>query len=114
MMSPQTERVIAIFLDAGFDREEFTVLAPTEKNLEGLEGKIEIRIKGYNIESKYIEPKIPFLVKNDIIVTKVISESYVPGYVFEVGKMGEGSYKLFNADRNAYITLEDMLQETSL
>jgi len=112
MSSPQTERVIAIFLDAGFDREEFTLTTPTEKDNEGQDEKIEIRIKGYNIESKYIEPKIPLLVKNDIIVTKVISENYVPGYVFELGQIGEGAYKLFNADRNAYITLDEMLQET--
>ena len=114
MMSPQTERVIAIFLDAGFDREEFTVIMPTAKEIEGLNEKIEIRIKGYNIESKYIEPKIPFLVKNDIIVTKVISEQYVPGYTFEVGHIGEGEYKLYNADRKVYITLEEMLKETNL
>jgi len=111
MMSSQTERVIAIFLEAGFDREEFTIITSDDKDTEGQEGKLEIRIKGYNIDAKYIEPKIPALLKNDIIVTKVISEQYVPGYVFELGKAGEGVYKLFNADRNAYITLEEMLKE---
>jgi len=108
MNSPQTERVITIFLEAGFNREEFTVITPDEKDLEGQEEKIKIRINGYNIDSKYVEPKIPTLVKNDIIVTRIISEHYVPGYLFELGQVGEGEYKLFNADRNAYITLEEM------
>jgi len=107
MNSPQTERVITLFLEAGFNREEFTVITPNEKD-EGQEGKIKIRINGYNIDSKYVEPKIPTLVKNDIIVTRIISEHYVPGYLFELGQVGEGEYKLFNADRNAYITLEEM------
>ncbi len=108
MTSTQTQRVIEIFLEAGFEREEFTVCLSKEKDAAGQDGKIEIRIKGYNIEAKYIEPKIPSLLKNGIIVTKVISENYVPGYVFELGDTGEGAYKLFNADRKAYITLEDM------
>ena len=111
MTSTQTQRVTDIFLEAGFDLEEFIVLTPNEKDVEGQAGKIEIRIKGYNIDLKYVEPKIPFLVKNDIIVTKVISEQYVPGYLFELGDIGKGQYKLFNADKKAYITLEEMIAE---
>ena len=108
MTTTETQRVIALFLEAGFDREEFTVITPNEKDLEGQDAKIVIRIKGYNIDPKYVEPKIPTLINNDIIVTKVISEQYVPGYLFELGQTGEGEYKLYNADTNAYITLEEM------
>jgi len=42
MISPQTQRVITIFLEAGFTREEFTLSTPNEKDLEGQEGKIQI------------------------------------------------------------------------
>jgi hypothetical protein len=108
MMSPQIKRAIDIFLEAGFDVDEFTVSTPNEKDIEGRDGKMEIRMKGYNIDSKYIEPKLPTLIRNDIIVTKVISEYYVPSYLFDLGNIGEGEYKLFNADKQAYITLEDL------
>jgi len=103
-MSSQTQRVIAIFLEAGFKREEFTVSTLNETDLEGRGGKLEIRIKGYNIDPKYVEPKFPVLIKNDIIVTKVISEYYAPGYKFELAPTGEGEHKLFDADRKVYIT----------
>lgn len=104
MMSTQTQRVIDIFLEAGFEREEFTVSTPNQRDLEGHEAKLEIRIKGYNIDPKYVEPKFPVLIKNDIIVTKVISEHYAPGYRFELARTGEGEHRLFDADRKVYIT----------
>ena len=103
MMSLKTERVINIFLEAGFEREEFTVITPNENDIESGDEKIEIKIKGFNIEAKYAEPKFPALIKNDIIVTKVISEHYVPGYIFELGAAGKGEQRLFDADRKVYI-----------